>query len=491
MRFSQDRLVRAAAAVAESAWLFAVLSVASAAVGLAGSALDWPAALAIVGLSLVLGRLARRATASLEVVALGRTAVWAVAAYIAVASQAGPGPAGVDLAWIAKVFTGSGPEDLALSAGTGVLGTVVLWWRGVRIAATADPVGSLLFGFRVGLVALAFSAIVDILHPADLGVLPMSFVFFASGLGGLTVGHLMPESEESAESGTWLRVTVAIVSGVLLVGLAFGLLHRGVQAAVTGPAVGVLKGLFWAVAAPFFVILAAFTDLVISFFGRPFDPVAAGVPGYREGETSTVGTLIQATEQAVGDPAEEEAELELFVFLTELLAGLFVLVLVVIVLVVLAIVFRRWSRSRTSAGSAGESESIGEGANPLADIADLLLKLIPDWRIGRRRPAFRLPDGPSGVVQVLRIYYELLSLAEDRGHPRRPGETTGEFQRRLERILPPDLVRMATAAFNRACYGFHAATQEQIARMRSSLATAKASAGTPVERGRRLGIPWP
>jgi hypothetical protein len=81
----------------------------------------------------------------------------------------------------------------------------------------------------------------------------------------------------------------------------------------------------------------------------------------------------------------------------------------------------------------------------------------------------KLPEDEPDVVEVFRVYFRLLTLAENRGHPRRLHQTPTEYQRTLERIFPRDLVRTVTAAFVRACYGHHPAPRRQIDEMRASL----------------------
>ena len=132
-------------------------------------------------------------------------------------------------------------------------------------------------------------------------------------------------------------------------------------------------------------------------------------------------------------------------------------------------VYRRVSSGRAQRSDV-QRESIREGAHPASDIAKLLLTLKPGWlKLGGGDPPFRVPDGPPGVVNALRIYYELLNKAAQKGFRRRSHETATEFQKTLEDLFPRDLVRMATEAFNRSCYGHHPANDEQIAQMRSYL----------------------
>ncbi|MCH8963237.1 MAG: DUF4129 domain-containing protein [Bacteroidetes bacterium] len=60
---------------------------------------------------------------------------------------------------------------------------------------------------------------------------------------------------------------------------------------------------------------------------------------------------------------------------------------------------------------------------------------------------------------------ELLTLAEDKGFPRASSETPKEYQGTLERLFPPRLVQMATAAFAQACYGHQPVARDQIEEM--------------------------
>ena len=73
-------------------------------------------------------------------------------------------------------------------------------------------------------------------------------------------------------------------------------------------------------------------------------------------------------------------------------------------------------------------------------------------------------------------------LAEEREHPRHYSETPLEFQSTLERVFPRRLVRMATRAFARACYGHHPSTRQEIDEMRVELervASAKGGSRDP------------
>ena len=89
----------------------------------------------------------------------------------------------------------------------------------------------------------------------------------------------------------------------------------------------------------------------------------------------------------------------------------------------------------------------------------------------------KIPDDEAGIVDVFRLYFGMLLLADKGGHPRGLAQTAGEYEQTLEGIFPTGLVRTITAAFNRACYGRHPAPPEQIAEMRTALERLSAERG--------------
>ena len=135
----------------------------------------------------------------------------------------------------------------------------------------------------------------------------------------------------------------------------------------------------------------------------------------------------------------------------------------------LARAFRRRRRCRLLESTI-ERESIRDDADIGRDLAQLLFNLLPD-RFKRRREIahFKLPEGEPDIVDVFRIYFGLLMLAEERGIPRPAAETPTEYQRTLEEVFPKTLVRSVTAAFMKACYGHYGAPRHEIEEMRLSL----------------------
>lgn len=481
-------MVLGAGIVTESAWLYGVLAVAALAAGVV--AIAWPLVLLTMGVSAVLvrvglfDRLSDRLSAGPA--GLLRAVIAVAFIYVVVAFTVATDQAVVNLAWIASLSYEAAPEGFVLSAFAAVAAAMALWLRGAKLATFGRPEATLSVSFRIGLGALALATFIDVLHPADIGIFPVLFVFFASGLAGLSIGLLMPESSDSAKSGAWPRVIALVVAAVVTVGVAFSLLHRPLLSFLSSQfdtlgSIG--KGLLLVIIAPLAIIFEFFNSLVFSFFGRPFDPEVSETTGRiepREFEPaeaaggSGAGTVsdFPATESVANFDA-----------LLQMLWYLFLAAVALVVVIVLALAIRRLTVSR-SLGARGDPEDLKGDANALSDLARLLANIVPRWarKSGKRR--LRLPDGPPGVVEALRIYYDLVTLAEKRGSARSPDQTPTEYQPSLEGIFPGNLVRAATAAFNRAFYGHIPATDLQISEMRTAMAPIKSGSRLTKGRGR-------
>ena len=458
MRPSQDRFVRAATLLSESAWLYAAFALVGLMAGREGSPLGWLAVLAVLGSSYLVTR-------GLQIVAMPNTVAHTLtmlagvlAIYLTLGTQVDTGGSVVDLGWAGELGSDTGDSQVAVLGG---LLSVLLWWRGSRTASIDDSMEGLETSFRLGVVAVAVAAVVEVFHHADLRVFPLMFLFFASGLAGLGAGRILAPSQNAVRHRTWPKAIAAVVSAVLATGLLFSLIDRSVLSLLSRPILGLLDMLrtavFYVVVVPvaYLVgwIVAAVKALVNLIGGGEGQPVE----GPRGGGLSGLQELRE--EAAAQDPSP----------LAQALEWALVAILVLALLYLPIRVFRRrplWRRRP----SGGTRESVVEGADPAYDMAKLLFGLMPRrFRRAKRRHALLPPDDDPGVVEVFKIYFGLLSLAEKKGFPRRPAETPTEYRRMLERILPPNLAGAVTAAFNRACYGRHPASPRQIEEMRASL----------------------
>ena len=457
----QDRIVLLSAVLVESVWIYAVLSVLSLMMMPNGSPITWVAALSIMLVSYAVTR-------SLSLIIMPNWMPYvvemgfgALTTYLVLGTQLQSGGQWMDVGWLSSMFSETQSEHFVRSAAIGGFASVLFWLRGGRIATSEFPVEHLGFTFRLGLIALSVAAVVDIFNEANLRTFELMFVFFASGLAGLGSGHILPSTRRALAQRTWIRVIGAVVVSVLLMGLLFSLIQQGMLSFIAAPLKFLLEGIariiFFVIIVPLVFVL----EFLISAFFRLLQRFAGEPPeAERELEVGPGEMFGQFAEQ--GDPSEPALWLQI-------LAGIVVALVVAGILVILARAFRRNLRWRR-VDEEGERESLYGDFDPTMDLARLLFGLLPE-RFRRRRADtnLRLPDDEQNIVDVFRIYFGMLTVAESRGEHRRESDTPGEHRAKLGRVFPERLVEMATSAFNRACYGRRASTREQIDEMQHLL----------------------
>ena len=210
-------------------------------------------------------------------------------------------------------------------------------------------------------------------------------------------------------------IGVAVMAALVVVGgFLFSLLQNGVlpvmSVALSFVLTGLITVIFYAVVAP---IALAVGWLVENLF--------ALIPNYEGtvgGFSKRIGARSAEVEQGLVQ-ATGGAENTLFVQVMEWVLIVFI---VLIALFLLSVAFRRWSRVRL-VQAEGSRESVREGSDPILDMKQLLVNLVPQsFRKGKRRK-FDLPEDEANIVEVFQIYFGLLTKAEDKGHYRSPSQT--------------------------------------------------------------------
>ena len=453
------RAIVAAHLLSESIWVYALGAVLGAVSNNGRGPLGWWSVVSLLAASYLAMRVLQLVRMPAVVAQYANALMAALAVYVAIAAQLSTDGFGVDLFWLRYVEVSAQPPSFAFIAIFGGLLGAGLWWRGGRLAAIDQPIDDLEFSFKMGLVALAFSAVVDMLAAENLNILPLMFVFFAASLTGLSIGHLRAASTGASNESNWFRTIGAVVGGVLIAGLLFTVIERFILSSLAGPASWVLNlfgtAVFYVIVLPLaymfgFLVQGAIMLLNWLLGSSEFEPQPAAQVGQR---------LQEQREFEAGEAPGYLTYIEWTV-------------VVLIVLVVLFFVGRAFTRRMVREEEDEEDlrESVTEDADLANDISRLLYRLLPDrFKRPTPRPGPRIPDGDPDVADVFRIYFGMLSLAEDSGYPRPPAETPKEYQSTLERVFPLELVRRVTAAFNRACYGHRAPPREQIDDMRLSL----------------------
>ena len=462
MTSTQDRLVLFAFLLAESAWLFALFGMIGLTMGGGGSPMGWFAALAVMSSSLLLARLMHMIILPTIFAYLIQMVFGVLVVYLTVGAQVSPTFQGLDLGWVGTFFADDVPATFQFRAILGSVMGATLWWRGGRIGSAEFISESLSASFKVGIIVMSVAAIVDVAHSADLNIFRIMFLFFAASIVGLSIAHLLPASSNATEGRAWARVIGGVVSIVLVLGLLFSILQRGFLVAVATPLIAVLNFLgtiiFYVIILPIAYIVDFLTRLLSGLLSGFAPPEEAPLTLFDGG-----GFLEQIRN------AERGEESPIAMLILQIGQWTILAVIILIALYVLAKAYQRRSRTR-SEEDAAMRESVKEEADAALDFAKLFVNMIPSrFRRKRKGERLRLPDGDANIVDVFRVYFGMLSLAEEKGLPRPVEQTPSEYGSTLESIFSTRLVRLATNAFVRACYGHHPASREQIDEMRTSL----------------------
>ena len=466
MPLRQDRVVLAAHVVAESAWVFALAGIVGTLADFDSSPQSWYGVVGILGLSVLLSRITPRKGQKAEVMYALMAVLGLAVVYASVALHVEPGQ--IRPSWAIDWLINDAPGGYTSRGVFGAILGVLLWWRGTRVASNEFPTDDLSFTFRVGMLVLVAALIYDLNTDESLSTFPMVFLFFGSSLIGLSAGHLLEESRHSAGERTWPKAIGATVAGITTFGLLVALVNRGVLSFLSKPATAALealaRGVLWGIIVPiafvFDVVVGWLISLLGIFRGEQEQP-----------QEEEINPEIQGFLETLQE--EQAAASEGFATVLQIIEWALVAIVVVIVLLILGRAFRRVLRGRDR-GTEGRRDSMAQDANPVGDVAKLALRLVPDVLKRPQRKGYRVPDGPPGIVEAFRLYYDLLDTAEEQGITRRKYDTPTEFQGRLEGTFPSDVVRPSTETFNLAIYADVPADRSSIGRLRQSLKDATA-----------------
>ncbi len=468
MSSGRDRLILIACVVVESVWFYVLLAVFSLMLLQGESAITWIGAVAVMGGAFVVARTTLTIIMPLWMQYAIQMATGVVVIYLTLGTYilTTPGP-DMDLGWLSAVMSDEASTNDRVKAVVAGLFSAFMWWRGGRIASIEFPVEHLSTTFRVGLIALSLGAVVDIFNSANLNVFPLMFTFFAAGLIGLSIGHILPASSSQNVQQRWTRIIGGVVGGIILVGLVFSALQKSVIDFIATPLGILLNALVTVVLYVVVLPIAYVVSFIVLWLTRLLKSILGEPPEQPEQEIDMGGGFLkELREQATSSEPS---------IWGDVIEWTIVAILVLIALWFMAQGFRRIVRWRRIEED-GEREPIMDDIDPGVDMARLLFNLLPE-RFRRRRgeTGLRLPDDERDIVDVFRIYFGMLNIAEARGFRRGGSQTPSEYRPMLDRVFPNRIARMATDAFNRACYGRRPASRSQIEEMKETLEQAASS----------------
>ena len=336
---------------------------------------------------------------------------------------------------IGLVFSGELDAVAALTITATLL--LLLWWRGTAIArddVTLDVVrNAFVRGVVIVIVAVAADAIMD----ANIIRLPVLFMFFAIGLGGMALSRFAIDSGVGHISRGWLLAIVISVVTVLFLALILGALGVG---GLDEVAKAIVRGIafmgLWTLRPILLLLgllaagLVAVGNWIASFFG-------GGDLSGLELARLQIEEFHESLREVEGDgpPSVILTVIKWLAFLAAIsLAGW--------------VLFRMFRRRRLTGGNYAEGETRESTFTLQAagqDVADALAGLLyRASNLRRRRPP---PVNPREV------YHRMLDVARAVGFARRNSQTPQEHRREANQALPDPPVERIVTGFQRYHYG--------------------------------------
>tara|TARA_Y100000588_G_scaffold62211_3_gene61612 strand:+ start:22441 stop:23847 length:1407 start_codon:yes stop_codon:yes gene_type:complete len=382
-----------------------------------------------------------------------------MAIYVFIGSHIGANHTNIDLAWVVYFLSHDHPEGFSkFVVGGGFVGAA-LWYLGAEIAFSEDIIDKLNFSFRIGLLILGASVIVDLFTASHMYVIEFMALFFFAALAGFCMSNISSSSVSQSGQRPWLFTFGFITAGLLAVGLIMAGFEKFILSLLVGP---ILKAIGFATSIVFYIVVWPLAYL-LGFLVQGVVKLFSLLGGETDFDVDSLGEFGQQVEQRREiETASSPGYLAYFEWV--LLACLLVLLLIFL--------FRAFRKrfGLQDRKTYEFRESLSGQRLPLSDMYTLLKGLLPE-RLKNRgsKVMYSIPDGDPLLTEIFRLYYKLLSIAEEKGFGRKLWETPNEYKSKLARIFPADISEKATKAFNKACYGSRTSSTEVIQDMESYL----------------------
>ena len=448
----RSNFLNLAMVITDASWLWLISGIVGLLAGQGGSPLSWT----VVFLVLLVGSYVSRFVYAMgersHKLTLIHGAVGLLVVYFAVATASIEGRDPVDLAWIARLFSEARIVGDILITVACMFAGAYLWRHATNMATTPSPARRMAVSFKLGLAVIAVTLALEIANGVDLGAQGAMIVFFAASLAGLAISQISAGSVLGAE---WIRVLAATVLVTLTLGIALGFTagpfgRQGLE--LVWSAWGYLSDtLMWAVRILFQSLLEALGALAVWLH---LDGWVSGSGGESGGHP----LLSWFTSSDSNSP--------LLHGVSKVLQNLFLIALIYLIFRVLAFAHRH-AHHRYSGYRTERHESIRGDAAPLSDFFRLVRTLFPGST--NSDEIARTAHGEPGVVEVIRLYYDLLSHASLRGFAFVPAATPLERVKALEELFPAAPVVEITSRFVAACYGRECSDAPSISALREQL----------------------
>lgn len=324
----------------------------------------------------------------------------------------------------------------------------LLWLRGTRIGSLSSPDQGMSTSFKIGVLILSLTIVVDLFSVADLNTFILSVIFFASGLFGLGFANIDVNDYEDQGNGNNIN-PVTLTVGVLVIVISMvGIASTVLQGSIANY-ISLLMftfyqmltfGFIWGFVVPIAWLYGLIVDLIRQLF--------LGMDSSAETRNAPPINFSEGAIESIQNIQREGGANPIF---SIVLWTLFILIFMFILY--LSIKYLRRPKDKKTIQLSGQRESLIEDANILEDFRNLLSSLLPG--IGRRskKSLYDAGEGPKGVIEIILLYYKFLEFAQTRGVSKQPYQTTLEFRSALQSVFNQNFVKEITDSFNDAFYG--------------------------------------
>jgi hypothetical protein len=341
--------------------------------------------------------------------------------------------------------------------------TVLLWYRGLRIAtALITPIRAS-FEFRLGILMMILLALVpdDRLHELLISLLPLFFFtgLMASSLARTASLRSNRDPQRVLFGGRWLGFTGLVGAMVTAVGFLLALLLAGYG--VEG-ASRIIGGITSAVLAVVSVIVAPILYMLEGLLRPLFDALQNTILNMNPVQFQN---RVNTTPGQVGAQQNVHLVQTLFDILKFACLGAVTLVVVTGLFTLL--------RNRTVSRATEGEERENLESDSLSDSLRSALRRGLDSLLGLSGLLTRFGAGRNLIdaLTIRRLYARLIERATELGYPRAIAQTPYEYQKQLQAAFPGfrTEIRLITQAYVNTHYGEFPETQDALSAVQSAV----------------------
>ena len=441
----QDRVITMSLVMVESIWLYGLFSVLGILLGLSGSPISWISCLIVYGFGLYFSRIIswlrlNNLTSSLLMVFIGFILI-----YITVGFDVLPSGTGFSMSWLTQFYSSktdsTGSMFYVIMA---VLCALITWARSLRSGSDDFPLDTLVFAFRVGILVLVVAVTVDTFYSKRLYMHLLMFLFFSASLCGMSFGHIMPSSRQ-IKTYTWFPVMLGIVATILSVGALLAALQPSIISLLSRPIIYVsyMLGqlLIYLIVVPVAFLIHIVLKAIIWMIGdREPNPAFAQIA-----ETSRERMSLQ--EFASESGSDSGFMFSQFFEIGAMFIG------AAFIFMVLFWAFRRrtqWGREVYEKEKLYTSHDV----DPFSDLFRLSKNLFSREKYNQKNKDYVIPeDLDEYSADILKSYYEMRQMAENRGVKFNKNFTPAESVSAFNKLFSIENVKFVTEKFVHVCYG--------------------------------------